>query len=168
MQQVTGAAFSAWQPVHLTITESNAPHTRGPYYGMVAIADFIGRTANFRVKNIELKEEKVSAYAGYNSGSLSKVAIVNLDVWHSKAGTERPTQKISLHVPEHISTAEVRRLAGPDVDSFQNITWAGMEWTYKNKGQGVKVLNNTDTINAHNAMVEFSIPASEAVVVTLV
>lgn len=166
MQQVTGAAFSAWQPVQLTTTEINAPHTRGPYYGMVAIADFIGKAANFRVKNVELKEKNISAYAGYNSGSLSKVAIVNLDVWHPKAGTERPTQKISLHLPNHISTAEVQRLAGPNVDSFQNITWAGVEWTYENKGVGVNVLNNTETFKAQNSEIEFNIPASEAVIVT--
>jgi Glycosyl hydrolase family 79 C-terminal beta domain len=168
MQQVTGAAFSAWQPVPLTRTEIDSPHTRGPYYGMILVADFIGKTPDFRVKNIELNHKNLSAYAGYNSGSLAKLAIINLDIWNPHAGAQRPTQKVTLDLPEHVSTIEVQKLTGPAVDSFDNMTWAGMEWTYENRGVGVKVLNNTETLEVHNKTVEVSIQASEAIVVTFV
>jgi hypothetical protein len=124
MQQVTGAAFSAWQPVHLTKTEINSPHTRGPYYGMVLIADFIGKALDFRIKNIEVKDNTISAYAGYESGSPSKVGIVNLDVWNlPNASGKRPMQTVTLDLTDHhVSTVEVQKLMGPGVDSFENMT----------------------------------------------
>ena len=168
MQQVTGAAFSAWQPVHLTETEIGSPHTRGPYYGIILIADFIGKAPDFRVKNIDLNSNNLSAYAGYNSGSLTKLAIINLDIWNPKAGELRPTQKVTLDLPEHVSTIEVQKLTGPAVDSFDNMTWAGLEFTYENRGVGVKVLNNTETLKVYNKTVEVGIQASEAIVVTFV
>jgi hypothetical protein len=43
-----------------------------------------------------------------------------------------------------------------------------MEWTYENRGVGVKVLNNTETLEVHNKTVEVGIQASEAIVVTFV
>ena len=167
MQQVTGAAFSAWQPVHLNRTEIDTPHTRGPYYGMVLAADFIGKASDFRVKNIQLKAGNLSAYAGYTSGSLVKIAIINLEVWNPKVGAKRPVQEINLDLPRHVTTIEVQKLTGPGVDSFQNITYAGMEWTYENRGVGVKVVDNTEILKVNKGTVGVNIQASEAIMVTL-
>ena len=167
MQQVTGAAFSAWQPVHLNRTEIDTPHTRGPYYGMVLAADFIGTAPDFQVKNIQLKAENLSAYAGYTSGSLAKIAIINLDVWNPKAGAKRPVQEVILDLPQHVTNIEVQKLTGPGVDSFQNITYAGIAWTYENRGAGVMVVNSTEILKVNKGTVDVNIQASEAVVVTL-
>ena len=167
MQQVTGAAFSAWQPVRLNRTEIDAPHTRGPYYGMVLAADFIGTAPDFRVKNIQLKAENLSAYAGYTSGFLAKIAIINLDVWNPKAGAKRPVQEVILDLPQHVTNIEVQKLTGPGVDSFQNMTYAGIEWTYENRGAGVMVVNSTEILKVNKGTVNVNIQASEAIVVTL-
>jgi hypothetical protein len=90
---------------------------------MVLIADFIGKALDFRIKNIEVKDNTISAYAGYESGSLSRVAIVNLDVWNPpNASGKRPMQVTMDLTDHHISTVEVQKLTGPGVDSFENMT----------------------------------------------
>jgi hypothetical protein len=120
MQQVTGARLAAWQLVHLNETEIEGRHTRGTYNVMSLVAEFICKATDFRTKNIELENKTFSAYAGYESGSLSKVAIIYLDVWHPKEVCTDPCKiHTPLDLPEHISTVEAQKLTGPGWPSLR-------------------------------------------------
>ena len=168
MQQGTGFGYAAWQPVPRNGTEQYAPHVRAPYYGIAFVADFIGTTTNVRIKNIDLQNQELSAYAGYQSGVLAKAAVINLVEWNATETTTRPVQTLTLDVPKTVASVKVQRLTGPGASSYDNVTWGGVEWTYANMGKGVQVVNDTQTVNVTNGVVGLSVNASEAILITMI
>ncbi|OCL05021.1 glycoside hydrolase family 79 protein [Glonium stellatum] len=107
------------------------------FYGQIFAAEFIGVHDNVRLANIDLNSPFLSAYATYEDGAL---------------------------------TARVEKLTSPDGGTAlasDNITWAGMQWTYENNGTGVSVLNDTQVLQVQNGAIDLKVNASEAVMVFL-
>ena len=165
MQLGLGFGYSAWQPIELNGT---APHVQAPCYSQVFVADFIGTAPEVQVSNIDLKRKNLSAYAGYESGKLAKVAVVNLDEWNSTTPRPRPVQAITLPIPQEVSQVKVEKLTGPGASSFDHVTWAGMSWTYANKGLGEQALNDTAVVEVVNSTVQLEVQSTEAVLVTMI
>lgn len=167
MQQGVGFGYAAWQPVAYNGTESYGPHVRAPYYGIVFVADFIGQNSELQISNIDLGNDWLSAYAGYESGELAKYAVVNLEAWNTTQNGTRPVQELSLEVPSTTNTIRVDYLTGPGSDAFVNVTWAGDEWTYASNGLAVQVADTSKTVWVSGGVANVSVQASEAILVTL-
>ncbi|KKY20831.1 putative glycoside hydrolase family 79 protein [Phaeomoniella chlamydospora] len=76
--------FTAWTPIEYL---GKPPHILGSFYGNLFIADFINKVGNLRVHQFKeaipiSEREKISAYAGYHHGELSKIVILNLEFWN--------------------------------------------------------------------------------------
>jgi hypothetical protein len=171
MQQGTGFNFPAWQPVNHKGTEQFTPHVRAPYYGYVFVADFIGPSKDYslRIKNLDLKNHTLSAYAGYESGTLQKIAVVNLFQWNSTETIPRPVERLTLDLPTDVKQVTVEKLTGPGASSFNGTTWGGVEWSFGSHGIGVRVANDTQTVDVTTSgVVDVSVQASEAILVRMI
>ena len=162
MQQGNGFQYAAWQP--------DGPHiaVKPPFYALAFVADFIGTGTNFQATNIDLGNAHVSAYAGYDNGQLSKIAIVNLVEWNSTKTTTRPVQNVAIDGLKGIPSATVQYLTGAGADVKAGVNWAGIQWTVESVGMPVRVANNTQTIGiGRNGELTLSINASEAIMVNM-
>jgi hypothetical protein len=157
--------FSLWVP------EINK--TRGAvlpaFYGHMFSAEFIGSHPNVQVANIDLHSPRLSAYASYEDGALSRIAVVNLNLWNRKTDPPRPSEHITLSVGGDTKIIKVKKLTSIQGGSAQapNITWGGMQWTYENDGKAVSVLNDTQVLPVHRGIVDIQVKSSEAVMIFL-
>ncbi|KAL0260757.1 hypothetical protein SLS55_004447 [Diplodia seriata] len=139
MQLGTNFRMSAWQPV------ANPGHpiaVHGNYYGLVAGAAFVGGDdGDLQIRALDGLDEhpNVVGYAGYHGGKLSKVAVLNLNVWNegnaANNGT-RPEKEVSLTaLGDDVTGVRVSRLTAPGgAAANSSITWAGKRWTAENNG----------------------------------
>ncbi|KAL1622699.1 hypothetical protein SLS54_004717 [Diplodia seriata] len=139
MQLGTNFRMSAWQPV------ANPGHpiaVHGNYYGLVAGAAFVGGDGDgdLQIRALDGLDEhpNVVGYAGYHDGKLSKVAVLNLNVWNegNAANNSRPEKEVSLTaLGDDVASVRVSRLTAPGgAAANSSITWAGKRWTAENNG----------------------------------
>jgi hypothetical protein len=165
MQQGTGFAYSFWQPIPLKGTEEQAPHVRAPYYGLTFIAEFIGTTPNLQVKNFDLKSDTLSSYAGYSSGNLSKVAVVNFEQWNETDTNPRPVQNFSIAGFKDGQKVSVNKLTGPGASSFNGTNFGGVEYIWENEGLPSMAKNLMEILTVSSGSLALSLQASEAALV---
>lgn len=176
--QRPATAHALWTPIPGVLNNNPTPQVRSPFYAQPFIADFIGIPEPHSVLNLDLNSDVLSAYAMYHNSVLSRVALVNLQMWTKSSGTTRGSQTFAVSVPSGISTVMVQRLhadagalaTGYDysLDASQNITWAGMQWTYtldNGKGHISDVISTN--VSVVNGVANVVVPDSEAVIVYL-
>ena len=173
MQQITGGGYDGWQPVeyNTALYGLEQPATLPPYYGYLFVADFIGPdpSSDLKISNIDLNSEQASAYAGYEGGNLTKIALVNTEYWLSDWGIPRPTQTFTIAVPEGVSSVVVDKLLGPDgAGSKNNITWAGESYGFESGGKAVAATDSSETYPVVDGEVSVDVPAVEAWLLKLV
>lgn len=166
MQQGRNFPFAAWRPKE--DLNGDPPHTQGGFYGHVFVADFIGTQANLRVSELETHDKNITAYAGYYHGKLAKVALTNQLLFEKSQNITRPSRQVTLDLglANEVSKVTVQKLTAPYGDSQKNITWAGLDWTNSTHGKPELVKNNTETVAVSNGMVELTIGATEALLVS--
>ena len=170
LQQITGSAYDGWQPTpyNTTLYGLEPAATLPPYYGYLFVADFIGTADNLTATNIDLGSERASAYAGYEGGALSKLALINTDYWLSDWGIPRPNTTFSLTLPSTVTKVTVEKLLGPGgAGSRDNITWAGQDYGFANGGKATHVADTTETISVTDGQLNVDVPAVEAWLLTL-
>lgn len=174
MQLGTNFRISAWQPVD----KANHPQAvHGNYYGLAAAAAFVGGAGDLQVSPLAAAADGhpdvVVGYAGYHGGKLSKIAVLNLDVWNSSgdAEEERPAEHVSLsELGDDVNEVRVSRLTAPlGATADTGITWAGRRWTAENNGTEYADGEKPVTIGVQNGTLARNIvvKASEAVVVEI-
>jgi len=168
MQMGRTFPFAAWQPNQVG---SKPPHLHAPFFGHVLVADFISREGQLQVLPLSSPLTHVSAYAGYHSGKLAKVAIVNLEFWKENQPPRRPSVSVTLDLKlgAQVKEATVRKLHGPDSVALKNVTWAGKSWPYdgtNNSGTPVIVRKDTETVPVKDGKIVVAVEASGAVLVT--
>ena len=169
MQQITGGGYSGWNPINYDSPYETVPAgVHSPYYGYLFVADFIGNTGTSRMTNIDLNREILAAYAAYENDTLSRVALVNLEYWLSNSSTPRPNTTVSLSLPSDATSVQVSTLTGPDSQAMQNITYAGIKYTYESLGKPMVVGQETFEYAVQNGSVNLTVPASEAWLISLV
>ncbi|KAI9716504.1 MAG: hypothetical protein M1828_007664 [Chrysothrix sp. TS-e1954] len=186
MTNKVNAGFSLWQP---TTTGQYPAAVRAPYYAQPFIADFIGKSGATHVQNHNIAlpggkgpDPYLSAYGGYESRNLARIAIVNLHLWSDITSAAnsgpRPTVHTHLKVNKAVgSTVAVERLTAPHgayASAQQGITWAGEQWDYSpdlGKGRIVDP-NHTETVKVQKGtdgnFVLVGVKSSEAVIVRMV
>ena len=167
-QQILGSRFSLWQPISLDGREA---HVKPGYYGPLFAAEFRGREEGVSVEEVDVgngKGDKLSAYEAWNAkGDLLRVAIVNLEDWNAGHGT-RPNVTVHFGAPQGWKKVEVRRLesrTGVEDSKEEDISYAGVTYTFTNKGQGKRSGNGTETTIVKNGNVTVNVRASEAVMI---
>lgn len=167
MQSGISFPFSLWHPK----TNDKPGAVLPAFYGQIFAAESIGAQGNVRVANIDLNFPFLSAYAAYEDDVLARIAIVNLHLWSGKTGNStRLPQNIALSVGADTKTAKIKKLTSPHggtAVASDQITWGGMQWTYESNGTGVRVLNDTQVLPAHEGKVDLEVLASEAVIAFL-
>ncbi|KAJ7029768.1 hypothetical protein C8F04DRAFT_1043127 [Mycena alexandri] len=170
MMQGTNFSFSAWQPV-TTAVEPKAVH--GNWYGHVFAADFIGTGGDFQIYPLPINNThpNVVSYAGYNSGLLTKLAVLDMRFWKGTNDNGRPAVSIELTgLDSGITGARVSRLTAPGgSDQLLNISWAGKRWSAEDDGQEPKG-NNSVVVNVINGSLaqNVTIFASQAVMLEMI
>jgi hypothetical protein len=168
MHQGTGYGYALWQPVYLDYTELAPPHVRAPYYGMVYVADLMGSAPDVRIKELYLLNQTLTAYMVFNSGVLAKLAVINMWAHNTTDTVEAPVAPIEVILPSDVQSVKVDILTGPGSDSYDGVTWGGMEWTYASQGVGVQVLNDSYTVDVVDGTVNLGIRASQALMLTMI
>ncbi|KAF7341911.1 Glycoside hydrolase family 79 protein [Mycena sanguinolenta] len=108
MQQGTNFRMSAWQAVDGGKGHPEAVH--GNFYGLVAGADFIGTAGDLKIRTLPSNDADIVAYAGYNAEKLTKIAVLNLQVWNQGDG-HRPERNITLtKLGADVKTVRMSRL----------------------------------------------------------
>ena len=163
--QGTSYRYGAWQPIDANGT---AKGTRPPYYGLAFAAKFLGSSGTTQLLNIDLDTQYLSAYAAYESGKLSRLAVVNLLEYNATSPQgHRPTQRLTFAAPGHSQYIRVEALTAPSSESNTSITLAGVSYDYqKNDGRGVTVSTPSHIVRARDGHFETSIGASEAYILT--
>lgn len=171
MQLGTNFQMAAWQPVDNPPTHPKAVH--GNFYGLAAAAKFIGGLGDLQIRALEAApgHPNVVAYAGYHGGTLSKIAVLNLNVWN--IGSDRVEKCISLtNLGDDAANVRVLRLTSPrGAESDIGLSWAGRRWTAEDDGKEYTVDDNEpDTIPVQGGAPRRSVvvKASEAVVIEIV
>ncbi|KAJ6506729.1 hypothetical protein C8R45DRAFT_1175913 [Mycena sanguinolenta] len=168
MQQGTNFRMSAWQAVDGGKGHPKAVH--GDFYGLVAGADFIGTEGDLKIRTLPSDDADIVGYAGYNAERLTKVAMLNLQIWNQGDG-HRSQRNITLtKLGADVKTVRVSRLtsSGGATDE-KNITWAGLQFTAKNNGTVEETGEGPMTINVKNgsSVTPIMIAASEAAVIEI-
>ncbi|CEJ60561.1 hypothetical protein PMG11_09132 [Penicillium brasilianum] len=143
-------ATHAWWLPDDTSEHAKTPAVQGIFPAAPFITDFIGKGNLGKIKEIDLQNDFLSAYAMFDqkTGKLSRIAVINLRQWESGPAV-RPRYVAQIAVDKDVKSAVVQRmqseygaaaigfdLGGPE----QNVTWNGEQWSWKaDKGIGHKV-----------------------------
>ena len=170
IQSGYGFDFSLWQPSEFDYTPAAV---YANYYAHLYVADFISTSGAMQAIELPVSptSDTLTAYAAYEHGNLSRVALVNMDYFDgtSTSSSERPSQTFSLAVPSNVRSVMVRTLTGGDDGAMafdtSNITWGGESFSLDQDGMGQMVGVANSTVQAQNGAVSIVVPASEAVMV---
>lgn len=160
--------------------KTTGPAVQGMFPSAPFIADFVGTQGKVVEISVPGSPEHFSAYALYDekTGSVKRVALVNLVVWSPSIGKERGNAHITLTSGQGFKAATVRRMhsdngaAGKGFDlgdsPHDNVTWAGEQWTYKvDQGQGHFPHGKEDEdATIKDGKVTVKVPDSEAIIVS--
>lgn len=132
------------------------------------VASAIGSSGNTRVVNIPLRRDTESAYAIFEGDKLTKLAVLNLQVFNHTTGSTRPSRGYSFQVPEQFTHAKVERLTAPGSDMLDNITFGGVSYDHDLKqGKPVAIDPKGETTAIQNGILGINLPDSSAVLLTL-
>ena len=171
-QQNVQTAHPMWLPVG---SVNATPAVFGLYYAQVFIADFIGQTEELlQVSQVTVgntNSTNVVAYAGWVNGTVSRLAMVNFDVWDGNDPVTRPAEWINIDsLPEWCSSVDVVQLNSPDGAhaNASSITYAGSQWTYESMGKEITgVRDDTKSYTVKAGSVSIELEASSGVIVWL-
>ena len=104
---------SAWTPDTCpdAKAQNRSSEVNAPYFALTYVASFLNRAKNFRVIPVQESESTV-VYAGYESGKLARIAIVNLpgegeDGYSTDLGRRRVDVQIPLDVAYFRQEAQI-------------------------------------------------------------
>ncbi|KAJ7173631.1 hypothetical protein C8R46DRAFT_1215556 [Mycena filopes] len=163
MQLGTGFRIAAWQPI-----DGGAGHPKavaGNYYGLVAGAKFIGSAGDFKIRQLPMDDHPdIVGYAGYNAEKLTKIAVLNLQLWN---GGPRAQKSISLKaLGADVKRVRVSRLTSTaGAASGKAINFGGKHFSAENDGTVSNLGPAPTTASVVNGAVTLTVAASQAIVV---
>lgn len=145
------------------------PYVRPPLYGQIVAADVLGLDPVVQISEV-LGLWNFTAYAVYDSGRLAKFVLVNLDEWNSTTPYPRPSQPVSLSVPEDsgIQKGIVQRLVGSGAGADEGIIWGGLSWNYTDERLVQSGCPSTETLLFDKqGKANLTVACTEAILITL-
>jgi hypothetical protein len=176
LHQGTSYRYAAWLPI---VVNGTGPLVKPPYYGHIFVAKFLGASNTTQINNVDLGSDYYSAYAAYEDGNLSRLAILNLQTWDPPnntainsiigAAADRPKTTFNMGTLQGYKSATVELMTAPGATYDTNITVAGMSYDYNlGEGRGVRVgKGDVTTLQpGKDGLFSIDVGASQAVVVT--
>lgn len=169
IQQSTGFSYSSWRAVNY---DGKAAAVLPPWYAHPFVADVLGNTNDVRIADLKLGRDLFSAYGIYNAGTgkIQKIVLINLKDYATSHGT-RPSQTVTLNVnnANYNNNVRVEKLTAPDArtQDASKITWKGTSWTFASQGKPVQGISDTTTVRASRGQFTVTVPAAQAVLLTL-
>ncbi|KAI0812919.1 hypothetical protein GGR55DRAFT_677245 [Xylaria sp. FL0064] len=169
-QQILRSDLQMWRPVK---TSLGGPRVTAHFYSQPFVADFIGKSGKTRVVELGIGTSQNGLYAGYaayDDGKLARVALLNLELWDSQRSSgDRPQAKFSMsglwgtgsNITVHHLNADNGALAQ------QNVTYAGLEWTWASRGKQKKVKDDSKVLEISGAEVDVVVKATQAVLLEI-
>lgn len=156
--------FALWNPKFTVGNITTPASVRPAFYGQMFAAEFRGDAEDVRIFNRDLNTPFLSAYAAYDGGNLTRVAVVNLRLWNEDDPKARPHKTVALKIGKAATSVMVKKLTSIKGGSASagNITWGGFQWRAANGGVGKQVLNDIETLPVKDGLVELNLKASEA------
>lgn len=115
-----------------------------------------------------------SAYAAYNSGHLTRIAVLNMNAYNATSTTPRPSTTYGFSVGSELAGSSwlVERLAAPGSDVKTGVTFAGYAYEYSSLGNGVNQKSSRCPINdivnvGSDGVLSVKVKDSQAVILTL-
>lgn len=168
MQQMVYEGFSMWLPQE---NEGLQPAVFANYYSQPFIADFIGTSGKTQVAEFPTDSpDFISAYTAFDNKRLSRIAIVNFQLWDATASRGvRPSTKINLTgLPKKTAFATVSMLTAPEgAYASDTLTWRGFQWTYASKGLAVQTRKTDKRVKIINGQLSLNVLATTAIMITL-
>ncbi|KAJ5965302.1 glycoside hydrolase family 79 protein [Penicillium waksmanii] len=93
------------------------------------------------------------------------MVIINLEVWNSTTSSPCPSREVKFQVPPTVTKAKAEKLTAPRTDVGEDITWAGMSWTYQSMGLPEQVVHDTEIISAVHKSLTVNVQSSQAVMI---
>ncbi|KAL0071183.1 hypothetical protein AAF712_001747 [Marasmius tenuissimus] len=169
MHQGTTFGYSAWQPVQINDIQ---PKVRPPWYALKFAAEAIGsHEGPVQISPLTpTSDEKISAYALYDSARLARIAIVNFNEWNSTTPYPRPNTTFSVRGLS-LSRATGRRLtASGGASADTDVTFGGLRWNFSTNGlpESVDGVAGEEELDLNeNGELDLAVGASEAMLVRL-
>ena len=172
MHQGTNYRYQAWQPIE---TSNTTKGTKAPYYGNIAVSAFLGDLTKQRpqVVDLGLQGSDQSAYALYNGGKLSKIAVINLQEYNSTNGVQqyhRPTKLYTFRVPSGVNNASLQRLSANGSNAITGVSFNGYSYADElDNGRPVLLKNVTsgERVTVRGGKLVVEVPDSSAVILNL-
>lgn len=157
--------YVAWHPVAFN---DIVPSVRSPYFGHLFAADFMGKSSSFRVAEIATGDDQLAVYAGYDMGKLTRLAIINYNVWNGNGA--RPVRSFAVNVPSGTTQGTVRVLTSNDgATALGNFYWSGLAFSYANHGVGTIAPGQPQpkTVQAQRGKITVDVGSSQAIILQL-
>ncbi|KAJ7064821.1 hypothetical protein C8F01DRAFT_1128320 [Mycena amicta] len=154
-------------------TQEEPKSVRGIWYGHVFAADFVGKGGDLQIRRLPINDSypNIASYAGYNSGLLTKFAVLDFRFWTRANDSDtiaRPAVNIELaNLDAGIVGARVSRLTAPGGSKGLNISWAGKRWSADDDGQEPKG-NDSVVVKATNGLLPVTIFASQGLLLEMI
>ncbi|KAF8802474.1 glycoside hydrolase family 79 protein [Phlegmacium glaucopus] len=166
-----GFKYSLIQPTTLTrstldgSTLSNPlpPHIQPQYYAAIIAAEAIGNSGNTQAVELNITDSRISGYAFYQGGQLTKAILINSLAFFTTTTTARSSTHVNLTFASGTvpSTMDVKRLFVPHADDTSGLTWGGQ--TYETSDARVSGSLQISTVNVQDGV---DIQATEVVMLT--
>lgn len=129
----------------------------------------VGKASKTQILNIPLQGDTESAYAAYDDGRLSRLAVLNLAASPASSGN-RTSKNYVFNVPYSCWYGRVERLIAPGSDSTSNVTFGGVSYDYSlNGGKPVLLPGHfSEVASLAKGQLSIDVPASSAVVIDLI
>lgn len=183
-----GATHAFWEPDN-SGRQAKGPAVNGIFPAAAYIADFVGKDDDLgRVTELSSGVESLTAYAmyGLKSDKPTRVALINLHEWHEDdtpaLSPKRGAVTVTLDVGEETKSVTIQRMQsekgstalGFDQSNeqgrpWENVTWAGEQWSHKvDMGKGHFVSGpQEEKAKVSQGKVRVVVPDTEAVIVFL-
>lgn len=166
-----GFKYNLIQPVTLThstldgspLSTPLPPHIQPQYYAAIIAAEAIGTSGDTKVVELNIADTRISGYAFYQGGQLTKAILINSLAFLTTTTTARPSTHVDLTFAGGTISSQmnVKRLFVPHADDTSGLTWGGQ--TYETSDARVSGSLEISTVDVTDGV---DIQATEVVMLT--
>lgn len=164
MHQSCNSLSSAWIPSACRSSEAtsnNPTEVNGPYYALTFVASFVRGARNFRVIPIQESEDTV-VYAGYESGKLSKIAVVNYPPRIDTEDASAAKKTIDLEVPPDVICLDSKvRMSSASLGT-EGLGFTKRSWNGPNFDQAQLEEDSTSQFSLRDGILSIMLNEAEA------
>ena len=148
--------------LHQALVADGGSIANGALYALLFTANFLGNATGMQVAVVQ-RSETFTAYAGFEEGKLTVMAMVNREYYDES--TRRPVMSRAVTLPDSVKSVGITSLTGTSSEG-SNIMWDGVTWD-GNNGMSVKSGNGSKVLMLTGGVVDVDVEASEALLLKI-